>query len=208
MSTRIFLPVGLLAAAIPLVSQAQDAPASSPFYVGAGINLFTNVPFNSSWAPRLFGPSLLVGRQLTPRLALQTGVSYHWKTESYSYSYNFGQTPLVRNISNRYSYLQVPVLLRYTLASSANGFYLDGLGGINVLYAASRYRDSATADIRQSYTRASITLGPAMRYSFSPRMQFTANALVSAVIGNSYYRFSDRLFLNALVGVQYSFGQS
>jgi hypothetical protein len=31
--------------------------------------------------------------------------------------------------------------------------------------------------------------------------------LVSGVIGDSYYSFSDRLVLNVLVGAQYTFGQ-
>jgi hypothetical protein len=52
-----------------------------------------------------------------------------------------------------------------------------------------------------------VTLGPAVRYTLVPNMELTANALVSATLGDTYYyRFSDRLFLNVLVGAQYSFG--
>ncbi|TDN40198.1 hypothetical protein E4631_18030 [Hymenobacter sp. UV11] len=48
---------------------------------------------------------------------------------------------------------------------------------------------------------------PAARYTLSPNLELTANGLVSAILGDTYYKFSDRLFLNALVGVHYTFGQ-
>ncbi len=111
-------------------------------------------------------------------------------------------------------YFTIPVLLRYTFAPDAERFHVDALAGVTLLY--SRYRNSASSnsastpysyDFNGSDTRASVTLGPAARYTLAPNVELTANAFVSATVGDTYYRFSDRLFLNVLVGAQYSFGR-
>jgi hypothetical protein len=212
MSKKLLLWASL--ASLPLVSQAQTDPASSHFYVGAGVNLLTNVPFTNAGAPRLYGPSLTAGVNLAPRLALQASVAYQWQNLSGGSSYNSGAGISSESYLSRTKYFTIPVLLRYTLTPTPGSFQFDGLAGITVLHSSYHYEYTSTStgypyhdEANGGRTRASVTLGPAVRYVVSPKVELTANGLVSAVIGDTYYRFSDRLFLNVLLGAQYSFGQ-
>jgi hypothetical protein len=217
MFSRTLFTAGLLAGILPLASHAQTAPR---FYVGAGASLFTNVPLVSGGAaPRLYGPALTAGLQLTPHLALQTGVAYFWQNDNRSQGYFDPNlpSPVVDEIDYHAKYFTIPVLLRYTFTPSAERFHVDALAGLTLVHNSYRNRftrtspspsDSYSQVYNGSATRASVTLGPAARYTLAPNVELTANALVSATLGDAYsYRFSDRLFLNVLVGVQYSFGQ-
>jgi hypothetical protein len=214
MSKKLLLLTTL--ASLPLVSLAQTEPASSRFYAGVGANLLTNVPFNSAGVPRLVGPSLTGGMYLSPRLALQASVSYHWQSESHTFpSYNYGQGTIGGDsYLDRYKYFMVPVLLRYTFTPFDKRFKFDGLIGATAVYSHFYHKSTTlsytgvpySSESNNNIFRASLTLGPAIRYAVSPKVEITANGLVNMGIGNSY-RFSDRLFLNALVGAQYSFGQ-
>jgi hypothetical protein len=208
----------LAALGLPQLSFAQTGPASSRFYVGVGANLLTDVPANSVGVPNLVGPSLTAGMQLAPQLALQISASYHWKHDSRTFpGYSSGSTPSYVMSDLRSKYLIVPVLLRYTFTEPAERFHFDGLAGLTILHGSSsqKYTSSGSFssyypyypdDYSYSSTRACLTLGPAVRYSVTPNIELTANGLVSATLGNSYYRFSDRLFLNVLVGAHYTFG--
>jgi hypothetical protein len=212
MSKKLLLWASL--ASLPLISQAQTEAASSHFYVGAGVNLVTNVPFTSSGTPRVYGPSLTTGVNLAPRLALQASVAYQRQNYSGGSAYNSGAGISYESYSSRSKHFTIPVLLRYTLTPSPKRFQFDGLAGITVLHSSYHYESTSTSsagyinnyETNDGQTRASVTLGPAVRYAVSPKVELTANGLVSAVIGDTYYRFSDRLFLNVLVGAQYSFG--
>lgn len=211
---RTLVTAGLLAGILPLASPAQTAPR---FYVGAGANLLTNVPFLSGGiAPRLYGPALTAGLELTPHLALQAGVAYFWQNDNLSLIYNDPNqlTPVVEQIDYHTKYFTIPVLLRYTFAPAAERLHVDALAGVTLAHSSYRNSSSSTSlsypysyEYTGSTTRANVTLGPAVRYTLVPNVELTANALVSATVGDTYYRFSDRLFLNVLVGVQYSFGQ-
>jgi hypothetical protein len=207
MLIRTLAIISLLAGTLPLASYAQGAPR---FYVGAGANLHTIQPF-SEWKPtHLFGPSLTAGLALSPRLAVQLGVSYHAKKRDIiAYSSNPGQ-PLLGTDTYSYYYLVMPALLRYTITSPSSPWHVDGLAGGTLVHVASKYISSASIgnpEYKASATRANLTVGPALRYTFLPNVEFTANALLSAVVGDTYYRFSDRLFFDVLVGAQYSFGK-
>jgi hypothetical protein len=219
MFPRTLFAAGLLAGSLPIASHAQTAPR---FYVGLGANLLTNVPFLSGGAAptsegtRLYGPALTAGLQLNPRLALQAGVAYTWQNSSYYQVYNeLNQpTPVVQQGALHAKYFTIPVLLRYTFAPAAERFHVDALAGLTL--ATSSYRNSASStSVTSPYsyeyngvtTKANVTLGPAVRYTLVPNVELTANALVSARLGDAYYHFSDRLFLNVLVGAQYSFGK-
>ena len=213
MLSRILLTAGLLMVILPLASHAQTTPR---FYVGAGANLFTNVPFlEGGMAPRLYGPALTAGLQITPHLALQTGVAYTWQNITRSQSYNDPNrvVPVVEQLDYRAKYFIIPVLLRYTFTPAAERFHVDALAGMTLIRSSYRNRFSSNYSSPPSYeykgsnTSANVTLGPAVRYTLVPNVELTANALVSARVGDTYYRFSDRLSLNMLVGVQYSFGQ-
>jgi hypothetical protein len=211
----------LVAGILPLASHAQTTPR---FYVGVGANLLTNVPFLSEGdgprvsggaTTRLYGPALTAGLQLNPHLALQAGVAYFWKNSSYyQVSSNSNQpTPIVSQSDFRVKYFTIPVLLRYTFTPAAERFHVDALAGMTLVHSS--YRNSASSNFyttpyayeyNGSTTKANVTLGPAVRYTLVPNVELTANALVSATLGDTYYRFNDRLFLNVLVGAQYSFG--
>jgi hypothetical protein len=217
MTCRTLAVAGLLlAVTLPVVSHAQTT--TSRFYAGASANLLSNTPFNSGPAPRLVGPSLTAGFQLTPHVALQAGISYHWQKEGFSRTdsiYAADGGPLVIGTytsEHRFKYFIMPVLLRYTFAPSAERFHVDALGGVTLLYSSrhSSYTNTPTNlppdSYKSSYFDANLTLGPAVRYTVAPHMELTASSLVSAVLGRSYYRFSDRFFLNTSIGVNYTFG--
>jgi hypothetical protein len=213
MSKKILFLASL--ASLPLVSLAQTDPGSSHFYVGVGASLLTEVPFTSAGTPRLLGPSLTAGVYLAPHLALQASASYYWRNETYtSPSYSYGTGSLGGDsYTDEAKYLMVPVLLHYTFTPSTSRLQFDGLAGVTVVHTSYHYTSTTTfSGIPRTYenkgglTRASVTLGPAIRYSVSPQVELTANGLVSAVVGDTYYNFSDRLFLNVLAGAQYSFG--
>ncbi len=144
---------------------------------------------------------------MSPRLAVQLGASYHGRTEAIA-SYSSGPGPSID--SYHYYHLVMPALLRYTFTSPTSPWHLDGLAGVTIVHAASKYTRNDSINyvaFKGSDTRTNLTVGPALRYAFLPNVEFTANALLSAIVGNSYRTFSDRLFLNVLVGAQYSFGK-
>jgi hypothetical protein len=208
MFSRTLATTSLLAGSIALTGHAQTAPR---YYVGAGATLSTNAPFGSGRASGLYGPALTAGLQLTPHVELQTGVSYQWKDESYSDA----GVGVSYHSDYHYKYVLVPVLLRYTFAPAAERFHFDALGGVTLLrytvkgsYSAFPSSAGSSGDIKEASTKASLTLGPAVRYAVSPHLDVTANALVNVGLGQDYYySFTNRLFLNASVGVQYTFGQ-
>lgn len=163
------------------------------------------------------GPALTAGIQLTPRLAMQVSPSYHWKYDSYTYpNFTYGSGTPATNVlvEFRRKLFTIPVLLRYTFTEPTSAFHVDGLTGFTILH--SRYDNTVTGpltgsayyptDYRGAATKANFTLGPAVRYSLTPSVELTANGLVNAVLGDSYRNFSDRLFLNVLVGAHYTFG--
>ena len=167
--------------------------------------------------PRIIGPGLTVGLQLTPRLADQTGLSYHWKKDSLA-TYQFIPSPgnaSTVTMTSRVKYFIVPALLRYTATAPTARARFDILGGATLVHATGRISyegnggtiDPALRDRSSSNTRLNLTLGPAVRATLSPRLELTAAGLLSAVVSEDYYRFSDRLFLNTSFGLNYTFGQ-
>ncbi len=178
--------------------------------------MLSNVPFkDQGTVPRLIGPSLTAGMQFTPRLAGQIGLSYHWKTDVYSYQVVDQTGYSIRTTTYRSKYFIVPVLLRYTVTAPAERFHFDVLGGATIVHARGSslvdyYSSTGTnmtpTETSSSDTRFNVTLGPAVRAAVSSRLEITAAGLVSAIVGDSYYRFSDRLFLNTSLGINYTFG--
>jgi hypothetical protein len=216
MHYRLFLVVGL--ANLPLVSTAQTAPAAlTHFYVGLGASALSSAPASSYNSFRHIGPSLSAGVQFTPRWALQVGAALSWRKEADSRSYvpSPGQLPTVVEYDSRITTLTVPILARYTLTLPAERFHGDVVGGVTLLHTVSQFNSSSTAagqapylaDEHFSVNRASIALGLAARYSLLPQLELTADGLANVNVTNSFYSFSDRFFLNLLVGVRYHFGQ-
>lgn len=205
---------------LPLVGAAQTAPEASRFYVGAGASLLTDAPFRSYSSPSPIGPALTGGVQVSPRLALQVGAALCWQHETFgSTAYlpidpNDPTVPPVYTSEYRARRLTVPLLARYTCTPPAGRFHVDALAGITLLHLTGHSTVSTTyagqTDRYESdyaHTQSSVSLGPAVRYSLTTHLELAASAPVNAVIGDSYYRFSDRLFLNVLVGAHYTFGQ-
>lgn len=134
--------------------------------------------------------------------------------DSYAFQFIDQSGYPVTSVTYRFSYLTVPVLLRYTVTAPAERFHFDLLGGGTLVHARSgstyEYGAGATSPAEQpvnSDTRVNVTLGPSVRAALSPHLELTASGLVSAIVGESYYRFSDRLFLNTSLGMNYTFGQ-
>jgi hypothetical protein len=218
MVVRSLLIASLLAGLLPLTGHAQMAPIPARFYVGLGVNMLSNVPFNDQEiVPRIIGPSATIGTQFTPRLAVQVGVSYH--REKYATTYEFAPAPGSASsvtATSRTQYFIVPVLLRYSVTAPAERFHFEVLGGATWVHAASRLTyesdglgiiDPALRASSNSDSRFNLTLGPAVRRTLSSHLELMATGLVSAVVGENYYRFRDRLFLNTSLGVNYTFGQ-
>jgi hypothetical protein len=205
-------------AALPYSSFAQSPAPTAGFYLGVGPSILTSKPFNNRDASALVGPALTGGLQLTPHLALQVSAAYAWKntTTAYTYYYEGSSIPSVNSTDEHLKIYTFPLLLRATLTSPTSRVHADVLGGAMYLHSTSHEQYKSTLngrttredEYKYSTNRVNVTLGPAIRYSFSPRWELAANALV-----NYYFTdivtpsFSDHLFLNVLTGVQYSFGQ-
>lgn len=206
MLSQTLLTACLLVSLFPLVGSAQTTSVAPGFYVGLGVNQLSDIPFNDGIVPRLIGPSLTAGMQLTPRLAVQTGLSYHWGQDSPKI-YQFIDSPSTIHSG----YFIMPALLRFTTTAPAARAHFDIIGGATLVHVRSRitydYNGSTSKELRNSNTRFNMTLGPAMRVTLSPCLELTAASLVSAVVGENYYHFSDRLFLNTSLGLNYAFGQ-
>lgn len=218
MYQRLLLVFSL--ASLPLISTAQTAPvaSSSHFYVGLGASALSYAPASSYSSLSHIGPSLTAGVQFTPRWALQVGAALSWHKDvgSQSYAPSPGQLPTVFEYDSRVTTLTVPILARYTLTLPAERFHGDVVGGVTLLRTVSQFNSSSTAagqapyltDERLSVNRANITLGLAARYSLLPQVELTADGLANVTVTDSFYSFSDRFFLNLLVGVRYHFGQN
>jgi hypothetical protein len=206
-------------ASLPLISAAQTASESPRFYVGLGASLLTDRGFRStaySNDPVFGGPALTFGAQLTPQLALQIGASYARRNTTSSYVYpDYNGLTNSNTTDSRGHVYTLPVLLRYTFTTAPSRLHIDALGGLTVLHSTTHYSYTSVISGRPDYsysddyssTKANVTLGPSIRYSLLPKLEVTAAPLVNMGLGDTYYKFRDRLFWNFLIGVNYSFGQ-
>jgi hypothetical protein len=205
-------------ALLPQLSFAQSPAPTAGCYLGVGPSILTSKPFTSRDASTLVGPALTGGVRLTPHLALQVSAAYAWKNTTTAYTYyDYGSSiPSVNSTDKHLKVYTFPLLLRATLTSPTSRVHADVLGGAMYLHSTSHEQYKSTLNGRTtredenkySTNRANVTLGPAIRYSFSPRWEVAANALVNYYFTDIVTRsFRDHLFLNVLTGVQYSFGQ-
>jgi hypothetical protein len=206
------LSASLLAGILPLVSAAQTTPNSPRYYVGVGGSVLNSFGSGSS---RILGPSLTAGLQLSPQLAVQIGATVTWRNYSTGYSYtDYQLQQTVYTNESRSKFITVPALLRYTLSPVAKRLQFDALVGLSFLVNTSRSTSTTLfpdqtqyeSSTRHSNLRGSLVLGPALRYSLTPRVALTAEVPVNLVIGNSYGSFSNRFFYNLQVGARYNFG--
>ena len=206
------LSASLLAGILPLVSAAQTTPNSPRYYVGVGGSVLNSFGSGSS---RILGPSLTAGLQLSPQLAVQIGATVTWRNYSTGYSYtDYQLQQTVYTNESRSKFITVPALLRYTLSPVTKRLHFDALVGLSFLVNTSRSTSTTLfpdqtqyeSSTRYSNLRGSLVLGPALRYSLTPKVALTAEVPVNLVIGNSYGSFSNRFFYNLQVGARYNFG--
>ncbi|TPG59489.1 outer membrane beta-barrel protein [Hymenobacter nivis] len=211
---RLLLLAGL--ASLPLLGTAQTTPTAPHYYVGLGASVLTSAPFQRYSTPAIYSPTLTAGGQLSPRWALQLGIGLGWQHAGYTLSDPNGAPSTIYSSTTQDRFLSVPVLARYTFTAPTARWRVDALGGLMLVHTASHTiytvhytngREDEGTDTRYSDNTYSLSLGPAVRYALTPRVELTANALVNAALNRGYYdSFSDRLFLNALVGAHYTFG--
>lgn len=165
-------------------------------------HLGTPLSLHDAQGVTTWDPSLTVGLPFTPRWALQVGFSYHGKRETIDNPNSTVEATV------RTKYFLVPALLRYTVTAPTNPVQFDVLGGATLVHAKGRttYSPPFYDEPTISDTRFNLTLGPAVRAAISNQLEFTASSLVSVVVGKTYYNFSDRLFLNTSLGLNYKFG--
>jgi hypothetical protein len=208
---KILLLSGLVS--LPLLSVAQTAPAR--FYVGAGVTVLSDRPFHN-YSSTQVGPALTAGLQFTPRLALQLSGAYTWRNASGSYDTYYGSsTPGTFHYESRSKLFTFPLLLRATFTDPAKPLRVDALFGPTWLHGTARsttsimYQGQPVQNRSDSYSdnSFSLALGPALRYTLTPRLELVLDALVNIGLQDNGGTFSDRLFSNVLAGVQYNFGE-
>lgn len=210
----------LLATALglPTLGLAQSAPR---YYLGAGVSVLTDNPFHSgsyhSVTP--VGPALTGGLQLGQRIALQASPSLLWGSSSDSYSSYQPVNSNVTSIStSSYAYrvriFNLPVLLRQTFTNPESRLRLDGLLGLTLLHSGYHSTHSSVTnglvdysyDDDDSANRLFLSLGPGLRYGLSRQLELVASAPIGFVLTDGYGSFNDRLLLNVLAGVHFTFG--
>jgi hypothetical protein len=206
------LSASLLAGGLPLVSAAQTTDTPTRYYVGVGGSLLNSFGRGSS---RILGPSLTAGLQVNPKLAVQVGTTVTWRNYSSGYSYtDYQLQETVYTNESHSTFITIPALLRYTLTPAAKRLQVDALVGLSLLINSGRSTSTTTfpdqthyeSSGRYSALRGSLVLGPALRYSITPRVALTAEVPVNLGVGSSYGSFSNRLFYNLQVGARYNFG--
>ena len=202
---------------LPLVGIAQTTPR---YYAGLSASVLTDSPFNNYNAANLYGAALTGGVQLSAHWALQTGVGISRRSDSRTYpGYTAigGGSPTSTNYSNyRYTVLSVPVLVRCTFTRPATRFHVDGLAGFTLLHYLTHQEFSTTYTTGQSpeYHESNFTdndlaftLGPAVRYTFTPQLELVAHGFTNVILSNRYYSFDERFLFGASLGAHYTFGQ-
>ena len=228
MLTRTTCLTALLAGALPLLGAAQTvAPTTTPevaprFYVGLGGSLLAHGRLAGFDTDHL-APTLTAGVYLRPRLALQISASYWQDTRHNSFAGRQadgnGQSQTgVWSTVRVDRYLNVPILLRYTLISKPSSrLAVDLLGGVSLRRYSNSYNELFTFDQTQetlpsifdgtsSYTSAYLTLGPSLRYNLTPHVDLTADFVFDYYLNKSYGAFYDNLSGNLMLGARYRFG--
>ncbi|MDO7851444.1 outer membrane beta-barrel protein [Hymenobacter convexus] len=238
MNTRTILWGGLLALARPIAGHAQET-SSAPvprWFVGLGGAWGTyQEPAYQTQFER-YGLTATVGRYLTPRLAVQTGLVFYQKTETVGYipgSPRFNS--IVTNFERRRAYT-VPVLLRYGLnPNPATGWHVDALAGGTWLLTQRHAMQEvwvATAagtflnqyDYTETRTGANLSAGLGLHRALGRHLELTLDGLAhlsltprkplsESTTPFAYYPFfspvppvEQRLTGTVLLGVRYRFG--
>jgi hypothetical protein len=184
-----------------------------------GASLLTDSPFKDSGASStILGPALTAGVRLSPRWAVQAGAALAWRNQTQSPYFPPGvPASIPGTLDTHTATLIIPVLGRFTFAPAPKRFHVEALGGLTVLRAATTYtytvvppastgQPSRQETQRRNQLSGNVSLGPGVRYTVGPHVELTGHALVNAVIGYSLAHFTDRAFLNVLVGAHYTFG--
>ncbi len=225
MHTRITCLVGLLAGVLPLLSTAQTiapSPEASRFYVGLGGSVNTNSRVGGLNGNSL-APTLTLGMQLQPRLAVQIGVGYRPSTRNSTFAGQYGGgtsqlQPGYWSSTSTNRYLTIPVLARYTLTRLDRRFGVDMLGGFTARYSSYRYREDFTYDQSQqtvpgtfatddANTDGFLTLGPSVHYRLGSHFDLTGDVAFNYLLGRAYNSVYDQLTGTLMLGARYRFGK-
>jgi hypothetical protein len=204
----------LLAASLGLAPAISLAQATPHVYIGAAAFLSNSGPFRS-YSENDLGPALTVGYQLSPRWAIQSGVSWAWHNSSFFSDYRNSNSPYERVTYDLHTdKFVIPLLARYTFTDPASPLHVDALLGASWLYTTGRTAitysqatSSYTDTFKGNSTSFSASIGPSVRYTLGAHVDLVATSIMQVALTNRYGSFTDRLSLNTQVGVQYSLGQ-
>ncbi|MFD1470044.1 outer membrane beta-barrel protein [Hymenobacter caeli] len=222
MQLHRFLLPGLLAGALPLAGFAQTktpADFKPHVFVGLGASVGSlQSPARFYDRPAL--PSLTVGVQLQPRLAVQASALYAQSEGPYAYpSAYFNGGPHQGNTygSIRQRRLVVPVLARYALTNRPEKrFQVDLLGGFTVARFMTK-GSSTSVDSLQNvvsnydghYASTSwyLNLGTGVRYRLTQRLDLTGDFIVNFYINPPEHSGLSSYSYSTPIGLRYRFGR-
>jgi hypothetical protein len=226
MKHRILLLAGLVAALGAQTSWAQTATAPErPYYVGVGITV-GSYQVSAANTSSVLAPGLVGGVYLSPRLALEAGLTiYHSHTDnSGSGMYQqldpsgyFNYLPATFRSVHQQRTQALTLAARYTLLRPTERLRFDVLLGGAVVhtdeYGYNLTFDQATQAVvggnyytRYDLTGGSLLLGPSLRYQLSSRMQLAGEYVANFTLGNRVNRPSRLSGTLALSG-RYCFGR-
>ncbi len=217
-----FLP-GLLAGALPLAGVAQVAAPAAPkpqYFVGLGASIGVyQLPTGGS--VNVISPTLMVGAQLRPRLAIQANAAYYQQNDSYFYPGSFyinGRQQFgTSNAASHQRTVAVPVLARYTLSRRpAHRLQADLLGGLALVHAAYRSAGTITDSVQtvvSNYEYHTATtgfyfvLGPSLRYRAGQHVDLTSDFVFNLLLNNRSSFSPSRASATLALGLRYRFAR-
>ncbi|GAB3298773.1 porin family protein [Hymenobacter tenuis] len=190
-----FAPACLLLLPLPLLAQTSS-PSSSPppqrYYVGLDAS-YQAARTGFGWQGQGLAPTLVAGRWLKPRLALQLGLTpsqhrYENHSEWVDNSTYDRPFPIYARYHTRLRTLALPLLVRYELRGRPERrLQVHALGGFTLQAShqlnQTQYADSTRTVYKseaQQYTGFTVllTAGPGLRYRLGPQVELTADAQV------------------------------
>lgn len=218
----------LLAGGQPFAATAQTLPtpvATGRYYVGLG-GTVGSYQLSGRQSASVLAPVLTGGRRLSPRLALEASLAYHWdgydKSSEGVYIVSDGNggarsgPAIFHSVYHQRTQVAL-ALARYTLAYlPTRRFQLDVAGGVFLLHSNTYgYNNTLDRDtrevvqgnyyVRYDLTTGGVLLGPSLRYHLTPRVELVGEFISNFVLGTSPASVG-RLAGTAGVSARYYFG--
>jgi hypothetical protein len=226
MKQRVLLLAGLLAALGARSGWAQTTTTPErPYYVGVS-GTVGSYQVSAANTSSVLAPGLVGGVYLSPRLALEAGLTiYHSHTDkSGSGIYQqldpagyFNYLPATFRSAHQQRTQALTLAARYTLLRPAQRLRFDVLVGGAVVhtdeYGYNITLDQATQAVvsgdyytRYDLTGGSLLLGPSLRYQLSSRVQLVSEYVANFTLGNRVNRPS-RISGTLALSARYCFGR-